>query len=80
MAEYYLKGKTFSIKEDLKAHGCVWVPDKKMWKTPYLDREELSYKILKSECYAFDVEMIPVKLTDECKKIQDILNNEKTKI
>lgn len=72
--EYYIRGDTYPIKEDLKAWGCHWVPDLKAWETPYLEKEEIAYKRLKGLTESCNAFMDPVILNKECQKIQDILN------
>jgi hypothetical protein len=71
---YYILGNTYAIKEDLKSCGCFWVPEKKQWKTPYLEKDELLYKKLVDICKYSDCRMVPAKLTKECAEIQKILN------
>lgn len=66
--------RTFEIKEELKGHACIWNPIDRCWESPYYeDKNELGYKMLKGLVEAFDCELIPLKLSDECKKIQNIL-------
>lgn len=72
--EYLIIGNTFPIKEDLKAHGCHWDKEKKCWKTPYLEKQELSFKRLESLTLAVGAEMVPINLTEQSKKIQEIIN------
>ena len=77
--QYVISGNTFPIKKELKAHACIWDSDKKAWITPELEKDELSYLILKSVVGAAGASMVPLALTGEAKKIQAILNNPKLK-
>lgn len=71
---YYITGDTYDIKEDLKSCGCIWEPEKKRWRSPYIyDGDPLLPK-LKRICQVSRVKMIPEKISPECQKIQDILN------
>jgi hypothetical protein len=75
MKQYLIKGgNTYSIKEDLKAHACSWDSKNKAWKTPPLDKDEVSYKMIKSLCDCVDSNMIPLDLTEDEKRIQEIIN------
>lgn len=74
--KYYIKGNTYQIKEDLKSFGCTWDAKLKRWNTPYLEKNELSFKRINSLVDVCNAEMIPVKLSRECKRIQDILDKE----
>jgi len=71
--KYLISGNTYQIKEDLKAHGCIWNPEKKLWETPWLEKDELSFKRLQSLTLACDASMIPFKLDGKEKIIQEIL-------
>lgn len=70
---YFISGETYSIKEDLKSCGCIWVPKKKKWKTPSLEEDEPLFKKIKSMCRYSGVKMVPEEMNKECKKIQEIL-------
>lgn len=72
--EYYLKGDTYAIKEELKAHRCFWDEGKRAWRTPYLEKDSERFKRIESICLAFGIQMIPVQLTGECKTVQEILS------
>ena len=73
--EYYLRGNTYQIKEDLKAHACVWCPGQKAWKTPPIIEGEMDFKLIESLATAVGAQMYPIELSEECQKIQDILRN-----
>jgi len=74
---YKITGNTYEIKEDLKARNCKWNTIEKCWVTPSLTTDEISYKQLTSITNAVGAYMIPVKLSGDCKKIQDILQGDK---
>ena len=75
MQKYKIKGNTYSIKEDLKSWGCIWDANEKCWVTPPMDKESIEYKRIDSISMAVDADLIPEKLSEECKKIQSILSN-----
>jgi len=71
---YRLIGKTYACKEDLKSLACRWEASEKCWVTPWMTKDELAYKRIKSLSEAFEFDMVPSKLHSECQKIQEIIN------
>ena len=72
---YYVYGNTYNIREDLKAWGCIWDAKRKEWKTPPMSKDEPMYRQLSSLALAVGGGLTPEKLSKECQKIQDILND-----
>jgi len=72
--KYYITGNSFSIKDELKSFACTWNKERKAWHTIDLEKDELTYKRLKSLCNTFDLDMNPEKLSPECEEIQKILS------
>ena len=69
--DYWIKGNSYELKEEIKHWGGVWVPEKRMWKIHYTNSNQGDYKQLEK----LGLKLIPINLSPECKKIQDILNN-----
>lgn len=71
--QYEIYGNTYNIKDYLKAHDCRWDSVKKCWRTQELEKDNLTYKQLKSISEAHDCDFLPLVLSNECNKIQSIL-------
>jgi len=71
--DYWVKGDTFGIKDELKEWGCIWYPEKKMWRVCSTHSQDTVFKHLK----LLGCELIPVLLPTGLQKIQDILNRGK---
>lgn len=69
--DYWVKGQTYELKEELKEWGCIWDGGRRMWKLCGIkSKEDPAYK----EIVLLGCKLIPMKLSDDCQKIQDILN------
>ena len=68
--DYWIKGDTFPVKEEIKAWGGYYVPEKRCWRVDCTEPSDPAYKALKG----LDCELVPVVLSPECQRIQDILN------
>ena len=68
--DFWIKGDTFEIKDDLKSLGCRWDPKKRLWKIHNTNKEDSIFITIKQ----LGCELIPIKLSPECQKIQTILN------
>ena len=72
--DYWIKNgrsNSFDLKEELKAWGCVWVAEKKMWRLNATTQDDLDYKAIKNLGFI----LIPLQMSKECEDIQRILNN-----
>ena len=65
--DYWIKGETFSVKEELKSWGCLWVEEKRLWKVTHTRPSDIVYKSLKQ----LGLELVPLELPPETQKIQD---------
>ena len=71
---YWIKdgaAKTYKCRVELGAMGCFYDPDKNMWKLMNSLKDSDKYK----EIERMGLRLIPVELSPECQKIQDILSN-----
>lgn len=71
---YRILGNTYPFKEDLKAVGCRWNPHIKCWESGHIEKDGSIYLKLKSIATACEGDILPVVLSEECEKIQEILN------
>ena len=72
--DYWIKGDTYPLKEEIEYWGGYWVPEKRMWRVDCTDKDDVVYKALKG----LGCDMMPVILDPKCQKIQDALNGKKT--
>ena len=74
MNDYWIKnGKSqaYHLKEEITSWGGSFDWDKKMWKIHCTDPEQADYKSL----VKLGLKLVPVVLTPDQQKINDILNN-----
>jgi len=70
VGDYWLKGDTYPIKDEIKGWGGFFVWEKRLWRVNSTHPDDVVYKELK----LLGCEMVPVVLDAECQNIQDILN------
>ena len=74
--KYLIKGNTYQFRKDFVALGCKWLPEKKAWETPHIEKDGHRFKKIESVVSACCAEMIPISnLSDQEKTIQGILGN-----
>jgi len=72
--QWMIQGKTYDIKDELKANGCRWDRANRVWITKFIDDNSICLKKIASLCRAVDAEIIPKQTTSDCLAIDDILN------
>ena len=70
LQDFWVKGSNaYELRDELKSWGCVWDVKKRLWKVYSTSPDDYVYKAIKR----LGCQLVPVYMSDECKKIQDIL-------
>lgn len=72
--DYWVKGNTYTVKDELKEWGCLWDDKRRMWKLTGIEsKNDPAYK----EIAMLGCQLIAVHLSSQAKTIQDILNKKR---